>query len=222
MHEYGVRAAGQLQDWQPGEGILPVLPALGTLLPARGLARGSVVAIERYGLLCPALMAGASAAGAWCAVAGLPEFGVLAAAETGVDPSRLLLVPSPGGEWLQVVAALLEGCEVVVVRPPARPSGHERQRLEAALRRCAGVMLVVGEWDHAAVRLRVARQRWAGLGDGHGRLRECRAEVVAAGRGAAGRTRSQWLWLPGPDGTVAAAEADRAEPGPYPVCASGG
>ena len=217
MREYDVRAAGQLQERQPGEGVLPVLPALRTLFPAGGLAPGSVVTIERYGLLCPALMAAASAAGAWCAAAGLPEFGVLAAAETGVEPARLLLVPDLGDKWLQVVATLLEGCDVVIVRPPVRLSGQARQRLEAALRRCAGVMLVAGEWDHAAVRLRVARQHWTGLGDGHGRLRACRAEVVADGRGAAGRPRSQWLWLPAPDGTVTAAEPDQAEPGPFPL-----
>lgn len=220
MREYDVRAAGQLQERQPGEGILPVLPALRKLLPAGGLAQGSVVTTERYGLLCLALMSGASAAGAWCAVAGLPEFGVLAAAETGVEPDRLLLVPSLGGKWLQVVATLLEGCEVVVVRPPVRPSAQARQRLEAALRRGGGVMLVAGEWDHAAVRLRVTRQRWTGLGDGHGRLRGCLAEVAAGGRGAAGQPRRQWLWLPAPDGTVAAAEPDQAEPGSCPVSAA--
>jgi len=52
----------------PGHGALPVLPALGGLLPG-GLARGSVVAAGRWSLLCLALAAGASLAGAWCAVA---------------------------------------------------------------------------------------------------------------------------------------------------------
>jgi hypothetical protein len=213
VREGAVRLAEQLQERQPGEWVLPVLPALRTLLPAGGLEKGSVVAVDQYGLLCLALIAAASAAGAWCGVAGVPEFGVEAAAEAGVEPARLLLVPDPGAGWPQVVASLVEGCEVVVVRPPAQPPAQVRQRLASVLRRGAGVMLVIGEWDGAPVRLRVARRRWTGLGDGHGRLRACRAEVVAEGRGAAGRPRWQWLWLPAPDGTVAAAGPGEAMPG---------
>jgi hypothetical protein len=150
-------------------------------------------------------------------VAGVPEFGVEAAARAGAEPGRLLLVPDPGAGWPQVAAALLDGCEVVAVRPPVQPSVQVRQRLGAVLRRGAGVLLVIGEWDGAPVRLRVARQRWTGLGDGHGRLRACRAEVVAEGRGAARRPRREWLWLPAPDGTVAAAGPEETMPGQPPV-----
>src|SRR5438067_822482 len=62
-----------------GPGALPVLPALAGLLPA-GLPRGSVIATGAWGLLCLALAAAASGAGAWCAIAGLPALGVAAAA----------------------------------------------------------------------------------------------------------------------------------------------
>ena len=192
--------------------MLPVLPALGPLFPAGGLVKGAVTAVGGYGLLCGALMAGASGAGAWCAVAGIPEFGVAAAAAAGVEPDRLLLVPDPGESWPQVAASLLEGCEVVVVRPLEQPPGRVRQRLEAVLRRSAGVLLVIGAWDGAPLRLQVTRQHWTGLGCGHGQLRACRAEVVADGRSAAARPRRQWLWLPAPDGTIAAAGPDGIAP----------
>jgi hypothetical protein len=65
-----------------------VLPALALLLPGGGLVKGSVVAVEQPGALCLALMAGASQAGMWCGVAGLPGLGVLAAAGAGVEPGR--------------------------------------------------------------------------------------------------------------------------------------
>ena len=39
-------------------GILPVLAALEPLLPDKGLAKGSVVAVDRPGALCLALLAG--------------------------------------------------------------------------------------------------------------------------------------------------------------------
>jgi hypothetical protein len=214
VRERPIQSARQLHDRQPGdEGILPVLPALRPLLPAAGLVKGSVTAVGPYGMLCLALMAGASAEGAWCGAAGVPEFGVAAAAAAGVEPDRLLLVPDPGERWLQVAAALLDGCEIVVIRPPAPPAGRARQRLEAALRRSGGVLLVTGAWDGAPVRIRVTRQHWTGLGNGHGRLRACLAEVLADGRAAAGRPRQQWLWLPAPDGTIAAAGPGDSLPG---------
>ena len=183
-----------------------MLPALRGLLPRGGLARGSVVAVAEFGLLCLALAAAASADGAWCGIAGIPEAGVLAAAALGLDAGRTLLVPDPGPSWPQVVASLLDGCELVLLRPPARAPAQVRQRLEATLRRGRGVLLVAGDWPGAQLRLRVVTQRWTGLGDGHGRLRACCAEVAADGRGEAAMTRTRWLWLPGEDGGVAVAD----------------
>jgi hypothetical protein len=197
--------------------MLPVLPALRELLP-RGLARGTVVAVAEFGLLCLALAAAASADGAWCGIAGLPEAGVLAAAGLGLDAGRILLVPEPGPAWPQVTASLLDGCELVLLRLPGPASGppggtagsaapaQARRRLEATLRRGRGVLLVAGDWPGAQHRLRVVTQRWTGLGDGHGRLRACCAEVTADGRGEAAMTRTRWLWLPGEDGGVALAD----------------
>jgi hypothetical protein len=189
----------------PGNRTLPVLPALGGLLPG-GLARGSVVAAGRWSLLCLALAAGASAAGAWCAVAGVPELGVTAAAAVGLDPARILLVADPGPGWPQVLISLLDGCELVLLRPPDRPSAGVRRKLEASLRRSGGVLVVAGVWEGAQARLLVTRQEWAGIGTGHGRLRARRVQVVADGRGAAARVRSRWLWLPGPDGSIGVAD----------------
>jgi hypothetical protein len=193
----------------PDDGILPVLPALRELLPAGGLQRGSVIATGRWSLLCLALAAGASAAGAWCAIAGIPELGVRAAADAGLDPGRMLLIAEPGASWPQVVASLLDGCELVLLRPPDRPSAQVRRRLEAVIRRRGSVLVVAGDWDGAQSRLLVTDQEWAGIGAGHGRLRARRVQVVASGRGSAARPRARWLWLPGPDGSVTAATEGR-------------
>ena len=177
----------------------------GLALPGGGLAKGSVVAVEQPGALCLALMAGASQAGMWCSVAGMPNLGIVAAAEAGVEPGRMMLVPEPGPQWAKVAATMLDACEIVLLQPPGHSPAQTRRRLETAARRSGAALIVAGTWDGAPVRLYVARQRWGGIGDGYGRLRARRAEVVAEGRGAATRRRRAWLWLPGPDGKVIAA-----------------
>lgn len=195
-----------------GEHTLPVLPALRELLPGGVLARGSVATVPDAGLLLLALAAGASAAGAWCGLAGVPEAGVLAAAGLGLSPERTLLTPRLPAIWPQVVSSLVDGCEIVIVRPPAAPSAELRRRLEATLRRAGAVLLVAGDWPGAHLEFRVLRREWSGLGDGHGRLRACRAEVSVSGRGAAGRAQTRWLWLPAEDGTLTPASPPETFP----------
>jgi hypothetical protein len=201
-------------DVLAGEGLLPVLPALRDLLPGGGLQRGSVVTSGDFGLLSLALVAGAVADGAWCAVVGVPAIGMRAAAEAGVDPDRVLLIAEPGPRWPQVVASLLDGFDVVLLCPPSPPSAQLRRKLEAAARRYDSVLVVAADWPGAQSRLLVTSAEWTGIGAGHGRLRARRAQVVASGRGAGERLRSVWLWLPGPDGSVAVAtDAAASEPG---------
>ena len=55
--------------------------------------------------------------------------------------------------------------------------------------------------------LTATRSEWQGLGQGHGRLRGRRVEVVAGGRGAAARERLVALWLPAPDGGISLADS---------------
>ena len=76
------------------------------MFPAGGIRRGSTLAVRGSTSLLCALLAEASATGSWCAVVGVPTLGALAAAEAGVTVDRLALVPHPGSERAEVVAAL--------------------------------------------------------------------------------------------------------------------
>jgi hypothetical protein len=195
----------------PPRELIPVLPALRPVVP--GLRPGSAVGLTGpgSGSLGLALVAGVSQyggeGGGWCAVVGMPEFGVVAAAGMGAEPERLLLVDEPGDRWPDVVAALIEAVDLVLVRPPERPGAAAVRRLSALSRKHGCVLTVAGhEWPGAALRLRLADAEWTGVGDGHGRLQGRRARVIAERRGA---PESTWLWLPGPDGTVAPYEQAR-------------
>src|SRR6185437_8939838 len=143
-HVQGLSASGLgtpgLGTPGPGPGALPALPVLSALreLLPRGLARGTVVSVAEFGLLCLALAAAASADGAWCGIAGLPEAGVLAAAGLGLDAGRILLVPDPGPAWPQVTASLLDGCELVLLRPPRPASDLAGRSAGASAGRPAG------------------------------------------------------------------------------------
>jgi len=210
-------AAGRTELVGPGailadERLLPVLPALRPLLPHQGLRRGTTVAVARSAALALALVAGASAAGSWVAAVGLPDLGIVAAAETGIALERLALVPVPGARaWPTVVAAFLDAVDVVLVRSPAGLPAAPARRLAARARERGAVLVPLGAWSEPAdLRLAVTSSDWHGLGQGYGSLRARRVEVVASGRGAAARERRVLLWLPSPDGTIIPATAPGA------------
>jgi hypothetical protein len=144
-----------------------------------------------------ALLAAASSAGSWCAVVGVPTLGALAAAESGIALDRLALVPNPGPEWPTVVAALIDGVDVVVVAVPGQVAASITSRLVARARQRGCVLVPYGRWDGADVTLQVIQGRWEGLGTGHGRLRRRKVTVVARGRGTAARPKEVTMWMPG-------------------------
>ncbi|GAB3861979.1 hypothetical protein ACFFMR_24750 [Micromonospora andamanensis] len=204
-----------------GHRVLPVRPELTGLLPNRGLRRGSTIAVgggqhrpSGTTSLLLALLAEASRAGSWCAVVGMPTFGAGAAAEAGIVLDRLALVPQPGPEWPTVVAALIDGVDVVVTAVPSTVSASVADRLAARARQRGSVLVPYGRWDGADVTLQVVRGIWQGLGAGRGRLRRREVTISARGRGAAARPREVKVWLPGDDLT-------RVVPGPAVAARSG-
>jgi hypothetical protein len=88
-----------------------------------------------------ALLAGASRAGSWCAVVGSPTMSAVAAAELGCDLDRIAFVPHPGPDWPEVVAALLDGCDLVVAYPPDSVAPAIVRRLSARARQRGSVLV---------------------------------------------------------------------------------
>ena len=159
-----------------------------------------------------ALLSAASTAGSWCAVVGVPTLGALAAAESGIALDRLALVPNPGPEWPTVVAALIDGVDVVVIAVPGTVSASITSRLVARARQRGCVLVPYGRWDGADVTLQVTQGLWEGLGAGHGRLRRRKVTVVARGRGTAARPKEITMWMPG----LSAASPHHPTPGTGP------
>jgi hypothetical protein len=184
---------------------LPVRVELAGLLPWGGLRRGSTVSVRGSTALLLALLAEPTAGGSWAAVVGMPNLGLLAAAEQGVAVDRLALVPRPGAQTSAVAAALLDGVDLVVLatdEAAGRVSAAQARRLSARARHRGAVLLAFGPWPAADVELRCARASWSGLGAGHGYLRQREVVVSARGRGAAARPVRVNLLLPGAGGAV--------------------
>lgn len=202
------------------ERTLPVVPELVGLLPLGGLRRGSVLSVQGSAGLLLALLAAASAGGAWCALVGSPTLGVLAASDLGVDLDRLALVPQPGPAWLSVTAAFVDTFDVVVLSPPATAMPAQVRRLAARVRERGAVLVVDGAWPGAEIGLRALSNRWEGLGRGHGRLTGYRLQVESRGRGAASRPRKAWVRLagdPSPDPLPVGRGGDRAAHSHHPA-----
>lgn len=183
------------------------------LFPQGGLQRGTTVATHGPAAtsLALALAGPTTAAGAWVAVAGLGDLGLLAAAELGVAPERTLLVSEPPERvWAATVAGLLDAVDVVLVRPGRSVPASIQRRLLSRARGRGSVLIQVGGrtgvWAQAPdLTVSTVTVAWEGVGPGHGHLVARRAVVSVTGRRGATRPRHAELWLPGADGRIALA-----------------
>ncbi|MCU1475855.1 MAG: hypothetical protein JWQ64_548 [Subtercola sp.] len=175
---------------------LQTQPALTSLLPGGALKAGAAYSVEGSQALVMAMMAGPSAAGAWCGVVGLPDFGAEAAAHSGIDLERLVLIPHPGEQWLAVASAIIDVVTVVVMATPPRLSDAVAARLAARIRQREATLIVLGEWAQSEVTLRITESTWGGIGQGHGHLASRQVVVNSTGKGFMGHKRQARLWLP--------------------------
>jgi hypothetical protein len=139
------------------------------------------------------LLASATSEGSWAAVVGMPDLGLLAASEIGVALHRLALVPAPGKALASVVAALLDGVDLVgiaaadLVRDGTK--GQAMARRLAARARNRGTVLIPfgagGLWPAAELRLSATDCRWTGIENGCGYLAGDDTTVTVRGRGSA-------------------------------------
>ena len=182
--------------------VLPVPEALAELLPQRGLTRGSVVSVAGASSLLVGLIASVTAEGGWAAVVGRPSFGMLAALEMGADLRRVVLVPEPGLDAVDVAAVLLDGMDLVVLDLSGAAVAPSRARGVTARARHRGAVLVVtgGGWPGAELELHARIDGCTGLGRGHGRLQSRELSVRVRGRGQAAQPRGRRVQLRSRDG----------------------
>lgn len=194
---------------------LPVPDPLAPMVPGGALMRGHVVVVRGVAEVSLALVLSAQATGtgSWLAVVEQPgvfELGPGAAAELGVVLDRTVLVAMPHSDTAQmgeVIAALIEGFDMVIIAADMPLAPEVVRRLQARLRSRGGVLVVVGgsgRWQPDLVlwsRPVGPQGGWEPLGD-IGRLhrRQVLVEVDARRRGA---TKRWTVWLPTGEGSMA-------------------
>ncbi|CAB4659167.1 unannotated protein [freshwater metagenome] len=151
-HSSGIETGAQFAQRvsaraEAGFGPVPVAPALASLLPSSGLERGGVYACagDAPMSLLFSLVATATSVGSWLACVDVPRVGLMAAHEYGVALQRVMCV-STGGHtqsYAQVVGALVDGIDLVVLSSPAC-SAAEARRIVARAKASGSVLLILG------------------------------------------------------------------------------
>jgi hypothetical protein len=190
---------------------IELLPAFAELVPD-GVQRGATIGCVGPAAvsLAMAVAAGPVGRGAWVGVAGVPTFGMRAAAELGVAAERLVLVTeAPGGfaegQWADVIAAMIDGFDVVVLGAGVRRvRAAVARRLQSRVQQRGALLVTVGVLDGFGCDLQFAADQpvWEGLGDGHGVATSRRVEVELRGRRMP-RPRHSTMFLPDPAGHLA-------------------
>jgi hypothetical protein len=190
--------------------LIPVSEPWRTLLVDGGLRRGSTIAVQAPsgwgGLsLGLSLVSEASTHGHWAGVVGVDDPGVVAIADLGLDLRRVLFVPRPRGAWAESAADLLDGVDLLVVRPPSRAAHGAARKLMDRVRERGTVLIALTEpsapWPlPAELTLTVAASRWVASS----RLESRALTVRVSGRGRAGREGEHTILLPDPRGRAVA------------------
>ena len=204
------------------EDLVPLSSSLQRALGLEGLRRGSTLLIEGdRGIgatsFALALLAQATADKLWCAVVGPPDLGIVASTELGVDLDHLVVVTTPRERVATVLGALVDGCDVVLLRLPVSLTRAEMLRLSARVRQRRVLLFLLRDaqshaaaWAEAPDITTVIRGgEFFGIADGSGRIAARRILLETFHR-RGGIVAPVALWLPGLDGEVLAEEGAAA------------
>jgi len=182
--------------------MLAVAGPLGELFPEGGIPKGAFLGVTAAsgGFSVALTLAGeVTKSRGWVAVCGLASLGLAAAEELGVDLERLVMVPSPGSRWVDVMAALIDGFDMVLTSPCSSVSREMARRLAARARQRGSVVVLMdpADWPESPdFVVTVLSSNWEGPEGGYGCLGGRRMDIRLAGRRARGRSLRRTLWLP--------------------------
>jgi hypothetical protein len=196
------------------EQTMPIVATMAELFTERALVRGRTLVCTGPAATSVAMemVSAAVVAGSWLAVVDVPTFGLDAASETGIPLERVVAIASEGDHathgrgaaWVDVMAAAVDGFDVVVARQPdAQTSEAALRKLSTRIRQRGAVVVVLDDAEGVASDgsrcdglrcdgiIESSGISWSGLGAGHGHLRARTVDLSASGRRFPGRRRCQ-------------------------------
>lgn len=199
----------------------PLPAALAPLVPYGSLRAGSSVAVTGTGSTSLLLALASAAAGtdAWCAIAGMPDLGLRAALDAGLDPCRLAILPDAGEQRAQVLSALVDGVGVVLLGAELPLTPALWRTLLGRARTHDTLVLAATPPGRADLHLQASCRGWTGLSAGSGRLRRRRLAITSEGRGIAGQREAEVL-LPQVRGMIEAVPSAVPDVPAAPVAAA--
>lgn len=191
-----------------GRPAFPVPEPLSILFPHGKIRAGSTVGISGSARSSLAFGLAGAAMGeeSWCALVGMPHVGAGAFEGLGIDPARTALVPHPGPNATQVLSALVDGIDVLVLGADLPLTDALWRSLTARARTHGTVILQISCTTHTLrqdLSLVSEHREWTGMSRGYGRLRSRIITVCAQGRGAASRAHID-IELPSAHGALCA------------------
>lgn len=187
---------------------LPVPPGLRALFTASGmpggLPIGGVSTIDRPGMVQAALIAAVTSQGKHVAIINEPELSLATVADLGGDLTRIAVIPDAGDSPLDIAAVLIEGVDLVTGYLP-RTTMTRARPIDSRLRsHNSALLLIDGYWPSIQLQIHSELAQVAGLGVGHGRIRQLEWDVrLQAKSGLQATTR----WSPSLDTAEAASAA---------------
>jgi hypothetical protein len=201
------------------EQTMPVSADLAELFAERALVRGRTLACTGPAATSTAmaLVSASVIAGSWLAVVDVPTFGLDAASEAGIPLERVVAVAtdSPTSGWVEVMAAAVDGFDIVLSRQPSpsqsqspSPSETAMRRLSTRIRQRGAVVVLIDDRNGGdtglqgvglqGVGLQCAELQcdgvvetsvvsWSGLGSGYGHLEQRTLDLSTSGRRLPGR-----------------------------------
>lgn len=160
--------------------------------------------------LALALLAKATTAGMWCSIVGPPDLGLVGAVELGVDLERLVVVAAPRLRAATAIGALVEGCDVVLLRLPLAMTRTEMLRLSARARQRRVLVVLLSDprsravaWPEAPdITVQIRSSVFYGIESGSGRIAGRRVEIETMHRRSGGLQAPVALWLPAVTGEL--------------------
>lgn len=143
--------------------------ALTTLLP-HGLTPGSITTTQGSTHTALTLITQHTTNAGWVAIIGAPNINYTTLQDLGANLNHIIVVPHPNENTPQIIAALIEGVDLILLGPAVTLTHAEQRTLTARNRERGTHIISQKPWANARTHITTTHGTWHGTNKGLGRL----------------------------------------------------